>query len=29
MVTPYKITLGDELRRLENEPFNKEIKDNI
>jgi len=29
MVTPYKITLGDELRRLENEPFNKEIKDTI
>jgi len=29
MVTPYKITLGDELRRLENEPFNKEIKDAI
>jgi len=29
MVTPYKDTLGDELRRLENEPFNKEIKDTI
>ena len=29
MVTPYKITLGDELKRLENEPFNKEIKDTI
>jgi len=29
MITPYKDTLGDELRRLENEPFNKEIKDTI
>jgi integrase/recombinase XerD len=29
MVTPYKDTLGDELRRLENEPFNGEIKATI
>ena len=29
MVTPYKITLEDELKRLENEPFNKEIKNTI
>jgi len=29
MVTPYRNTLGDELKRLENEPFNREIKDTI
>jgi integrase/recombinase XerD len=29
MTTPYENTMGDELRRLENEPFNGEIKTTI
>ena len=29
MMTPYENTMGDELRRLENEPFNGEIKTTI